>query len=422
MNQIRRRKFLQLAGASVITARWPSIAYGAAPHVVVVGGGIAGTVAAKQIAASGTGIRVTLIERNQHYQSLLTSSPILASGMHGSAEYSYQSLGQYGISVIHDAVAAIDTDKNVVTTIGGTSVAYDRLVLAPGIDLNRSAITGYDDNVEARMPHAWTDRDQASALWKQIESMRPGGTVLITVPAGPVSSPAAPYERASHIAHYLKMHNPTAKILICDAKNDFPSSELFKAAWEYLYPGMIDWIGGGETGGNVERVDAGAMTIYFPNQSFSADVASIIPPLSAGSLADKANVRDATGWCPVNMMTFESIRVPGIHVIGDAAIINGLPKSAQIANSQAKICAYAIISAMTGAAKVPVRFTDVDYNVIAPNFAFFSIATYRPDENGDGVIEMSSSRSSPSDSANRHNRNFDYAMSWYNNISHDMFG
>jgi hypothetical protein len=59
MTDIGRRGFLKITGASMLAAKWPSMAYGAAPHVVVVGGGAAGTIVARRIRASGSGIRVS---------------------------------------------------------------------------------------------------------------------------------------------------------------------------------------------------------------------------------------------------------------------------------------------------------------------------------------------------------------------------
>jgi sulfide dehydrogenase [flavocytochrome c] flavoprotein subunit len=422
MTAFGRRKFLGVAGASALATQWPGFAFGAAPHVVVVGGGAAGTVAAKQIALMNSGIDVTLIEQNSLYYSSLGASQVLCGMMaEGPMTFNYDALGRHGIQVMHDVVTTIDTQKRLVATGSGTSLTYDRLVLAPGIALNGNSIAGYDESTEALMPHAWRDAKQSSILLRQIESMRPGGTVMITVPTDPISSSTAPYERASHVARYLKMHNPTAKVLIGDAKPDFPMAKLFRAAWDELYPGVIEWISGQDTGGNVSSVDTGAMKVVFPKLTFNADVANIIPPPTAGSLADKAGVRDASGWCPVDIGTFESARQPGIHVIGDATLTSGLPKSAQIANSQAKNCAQAIVSELKGIDAGPVRFIDVDHNVIGPDYAFSSIRTYRPDDTGNGVVQVSSVQSAPDAPLSQRSRDFAYAMSWYNNISQEMF-
>ena len=55
------------------------------------------------------------------------------------------------------------------------------------------------------MPHAYTTAaDGKRLLRRQLEAMRDGGVVAITVPSNPYRCPPAPYERACMIAHYLK--------------------------------------------------------------------------------------------------------------------------------------------------------------------------------------------------------------------------
>lgn len=419
MTDLRRRGFIKLAGA-VLATRWPAIALGAAPHVIVVGGGAAGTIVAKRIANAGSGIRVTLIERHErYYSSLLGGQTLTGFKLEGVTDFGYENLEKQGIDVIHDSVSAIEPQKRLVSLGNGNSLSYDRLVLATGIRLDTQSIAGYDANTALRMPHAWNDREQNLLLRRQVESMRAGGTIVVTVPADPISSPAAPYERASHIAYYLKQRNPTAKLLICDAKTDFPLSDLFRAAWDELYHGIIEWIGGTDTGGGLSGVDPDAMKISFPQQSFTADVVNIIPPQSAGFLAESVGVKNTEGWCPVDISTFETVAQPGVYVIGDAAQAHVLPKTAQMANSQAKVCASAIVASLGGEAIGPVRFVNVDYSVIAPNYGIYSIATFKPDDSGEGVVTVSTQHSSSDTSRSRE---FQYAMSWYNNISREMFG
>jgi sulfide dehydrogenase [flavocytochrome c] flavoprotein subunit len=420
MTDIGRRGFLKITGVSMLAARWASIAHGAAPHVVVVGGGAAGTIVARRISGSGSGIRVTLIERHERYYSRLASNQMF-SGLEtdGVTDFGYETLAKHDINVVHDVVSTIDPQKRLVTLASGNSLTYDRLVLAPGIRVDTQSIAGYDSNAAQRMPHAWTDPEQTLLLRRQIESMRPGGIMMTAVPPDPISSPCAPYERVSLIAHFLKQKNPSAKLLICDAKSDFPLSGLFRAAWDELYPGMIEWIGERDTGGGVSGVDSGTMKVSFPKQSFTADVVNIIPPQAAGNLATSTGVSDASGWCPVDIKTFESVSQPGVYVVGDATLAHALPKTTQIANSQAKVCASAVLESLTGVAMEPVRFIDVDYNIVAPNYAIYSVTTYRVNDTGKGVVAVSNHQSSPNDDRGR---DFAYALSWYNNISREMFG
>src|SRR6202012_2359143 len=181
--------------------------------------------------------------------------------------------------------------------------------------------------------------------------------------------PPAPYERASLIAHYLKAKKPRSKILILDAKDAIPQQRLFENAWKELYPGMIDRISLSQ-GGRVVSVDPSTNTLVTDFGNYDAKVANVIPPQKAGRIADIAGAVDNTGWCPIDPATFASKLVPNIHVIGDACIGGGIPKSASAAGAQGKACAEAIVNLMSGKTPEPQRLPGVCYNTVAPGYAF----------------------------------------------------
>ena len=193
-----------------------------------------------------------------------------------------------------------------MTLADGASLTYDRLVLAPGIDLRFDALPGYDEEAAAKMPHAWKAGEQTALLRKQLEAMDDGGLVALAVPAGPLRCPPAPYERASLIAHYLKTKKPKSKVIVLDAKESFTMQKLFEAAWQELYPNMIEWVGL-SNGGALSSVDAGTKTFSTDFDKYKAAVGNVIPPQKAGRVAD-SQVTDRTGWCPVDAVTFESSR------------------------------------------------------------------------------------------------------------------
>src|SRR4029078_8341218 len=220
-----------------------------------------------------------------------------------------------------------------VVLAGGTSLGYDRLVLSPGIDLRFDALPGYDEAAAAKMPHAWKAGEQSLLLRRQLEAMDDGGLVVLAVPAAPLRCPPAPYERASLIAHYLKTRKPRSKVLILDAKDGFSQQRLFEAAWKELYPGMIERIALSQ-GGRVTSIDPATSTIITDFGNYVANVASVIPPQKAGRIAEIAGAVDNTGWGPMDAHTVASKLVPNIHVIGDATIAGGIPKSASAAHAQ----------------------------------------------------------------------------------------
>ena len=190
--------------------------------------------------------------------------------------------------------------------------------------------------------------EQTLLLRRQLEAMADGGLVVISAPANPFRCPPGPYERASLIAHYLKTKKPHSKLIVLDAKDAFSKQRLFQAAWAELYPGLLEWVPLSK-GGNVTSVEPSTRTLVTDFGSHQAAVANVIPPQKAGRIAETAGVADRSGWCPIDPVTFESKLVPGIHVIGDAAIAGAMPKSAFAANSQAKTCAAAVAALLTGA-------------------------------------------------------------------------
>jgi len=209
----------------------------------------------------------------------------------------------------------------------GARLNYDRLVLAPGIDIRWDALPGYTEAAAEVMPHAWKAGEQTLLLRRQLEAMDDGGTVVISAPANPFRYPPGPYERASLIAYYLKTRKPRSKLIILDAKDVFSKQRLFLNAWKELYPDLLEWVPLSK-GGAVTEVDPETKTFVTDFDKHQASVGNVIPPQKAGRIAAVAGVADRTGWCPIDPTTFESKLVPNIHVLGDAAIAGAMPKSA----------------------------------------------------------------------------------------------
>src|SRR5450432_2946760 len=281
------------------------------------------------------------------------------------------------------------------------------------------SLSGYDEEAAARMPHAWKAGEQTMLLRRQLEAMDDGGLVALAVPAGPSRCPPAPYERASLIAHYLKTRKPGSKILILDAKDAIPQQRLFENAWQELYPGMIERVSLSQ-GGRVTSVDPATNTIVTDFGNYAAQVANVIPPQKAGRIADIAGAVENTGWCPIDPVTFASKLVPNIHVIGDACIAGGIPKSASAASAEAKACADAVVSLIAGKAPPTPKLTGACYNTVAPGYAFSQSGIYQPKDDMFAEIEGGASPvEAPREVRMREAEN---ALTWYKTITVEAFG
>ena len=427
MSQITRRNFVLSTGAlgAASALGWPALVNAKAHgRVVVIGGGFGGASCAKYIRRLSADIEVTLVERDSKFVTCPFSNAVLG-GLYDMdfITHDYSALqDKYGVNVVHDSAVAIDTDKQTVSLAGGSSLAYDRLVVSPGIDLRWDAIGGYDEAASGVMPHAWKAGEQTVLLRKQLEAMPDGGVVIIAPPGNPFRCPPGPYERASLIAHYLKTHKPRSKVLIFDAKPKFSKQPLFEQGWAALYPGMIEWISDSE-GGAIEAVDTKAMTV---NPTFGdpqkGDVINLIPPQKAGAIAQAAGLADDSGWCPVDQRTFESRIHKNVHVIGDASVATPMPKSGFAASSQGKVCATAIVAALTGQEMPDPSYVNTCYSLVGPDYGISVAAVYRLGEDGiAGVKGAGGVSPKDADEAFRLAESR-YAVGWYQSITSDTWG
>lgn len=417
----RRDAVLGIAAAATSFAAPTILRAQSAGRVVVVGGGFGGAACARALKRAQANLQVILIEPSTVFTSCPFSNEVIAGLREIDVQqFGYDKVTAEGVTVISQAVTTIEPQLRSVVTADGVALPYDRLVLSPGIDFHFEALPGYDDATSEKMPHAWKAGAQTLLLRGQLEAMPDGGTVAIAIPANPSRCPPAPYERASLIAHYLKTTKPRSKVLILDAKDTFSQQRLFEKAWKELYGDMIERIALSQ-GGRVTSVDPATRTIVTEFGNYTPDVANVIPPQRAGRIAEVAGAADATGWCPIDPVTFESKLVPNIHVIGDACLGGGIPKSASAASAQGKACASAIVNLLAGRAPETPRLTGVCYNIVAPGYGFSLAGNYQP--RGDIFAEVEGGATSPADAPRElRAREATEAERWFRAITADTFG
>jgi len=433
MSNINRRKFMQLTGGAVAAAGAVSFSGfaigGAMKKVVIVGGGTAGATAAKYIRMADSNIDVTVIEPNQHYYTCYMSNEVIGGDRKlETIKFSYDGLKGHGVKVVHDMVTGIDANARTVSTKGGQKFSYDRCIVAPGIDFKYETIEGYDETVAEKIPHAWKAGDQTKLLRNQLTAMKDGGTVIVAPPPNPFRCPPGPYERVCQIAHYLKHNKPKSKILVLDAKDAFSKQGLFTAGWKKHYGygtdnSLIEWVNAAG-GGKVSGVDAGSMTVTGEVEDFEGDVINVIPAQKAGKIAATAGLTDASGWCPIEGKTFESTIHKNIHVVGDAAVASPLPKSGYAANSEAKVCAAAVVALLNGKPAPHPSYVNTCYSIIAPDDGISVAMVYKYADGKISGVEGAGGLTPGYDKTTdeMRAREVGYAYSWYDNITRDIFG
>ena len=427
MNRLTRRDFLRTSGALAATSLLPGCAMEpAAPskpvgRVIVIGGGYGGATAAKYLRMWSNGsIEVFLIERNAEFISCPLSNLVLGGTKTLSdITRGYAGLRSYGVQVLRDEATAINVEKKKVSLKRIEDLPYDRLIVSPAVELMYEQIEGYDAEAQKKILTAWKAGPETVALRQQLESMRDGGVFVISVPRSPYRCPPGPYERACQVAFYFKQSKPRSKVIILDANEDVVSKPaLFKAAWNDLYKGIIEYRNNSE----VKALDARAMTVRTDFDTITADVLNVLPPMRAGDIARSAGLMTGnTRWCGVDWLTMESLAHKNIHVLGDATLsAPAMPKSGHMANNHGKLAAAAIIELVNGRAPNPQPvIANTCYSFVSDKEVIHvaSVHRYDPAQKTLTVVPGASGVSS-----GRSELEGAYAWAWGQNIWNDMLG
>jgi sulfide dehydrogenase [flavocytochrome c] flavoprotein subunit len=444
---LKRREFLQAGAALFCAAALPARATGAtqagAGHVVVIGGGVGGATAAKYLKLANPALRVTLIEANRTYIRPYGSSEVLTGhvGM-DDLNVSYDALrSRYGIEFLFDRVVGFDPARRRVRTAGKRDIAYDKLIVSPGISLQYQAIPGYSEAAAAsRAPSGWIPGPQTALLARQLQAMRPGGRFVIVAPPSPYRCPPGPYERAALVTEWLARHNPTAKVIIVDPKDSFVTDAGMQLGWHRLYgynipadylkdmpadvvnsgrPAPIEWLRA-KDGGTPRGIDSAALRVATDAGWIKADVLNVIPPMRAGKLAFDMGLTDAGGWCPVERRTFESTAHEHVFVIGDASIADAMPKSGFSANTQAKVTAQAVVNQLAGREPGEPIWENTCYALAGSDYGLFVADVFRLKDGK--IAQISGQRYLPLDASKTRIRlAARYQQAWLKTFTEDCF-
>ncbi len=398
-------------------------------HVIVVGGGMAGVTAAKYLRLwGGSGISVTLVEPNPIYVSNIMSNLVLSAGRKMTdLNFSYANLvSNYGVTLKQASLVSFDNSQKIVTLSDNSSLTYDKLIFAPGIQMDEAyglTATDYAGNY----PHAWQAGAQTAKLASLVANMGNNDTFVMSIPAKPYRCPPGPYERACLVADYLKSRGRTgAKVIILDENPAIQAeAHSFTTAFNSIHAGYIQYIPN-VTGISVTKSannDGSGTVTYNGTNSINAKVISLIPPHRAPNIM--TNLCNGGRWAPVNVLNYESTvaNMAGVHIIGDASSTTQ-PKAGHIANQEAKVCADAIVRAFQNQAPDAAPVTNsACYSPITNTTASWLTGVYQYDSasktmrlwaNGnftDTAVEADSITT----------KNFSRMNTWFTTLMNDSF-
>jgi NADPH-dependent 2,4-dienoyl-CoA reductase/sulfur reductase-like enzyme len=380
---MQRRAFLKAgaAGLAVGLAGCSSLP-GAAPRarVAVVGGGYGGATAARYLRLYDPSIEVVLIEPNEAFVSCPISNMVLG-GFKTMADITtpYTGLARRGVRVVRDTATAIDLEKKQVRLARGDAVAFDRVIVSPGVDFMWEQLPAMNDpEAQAQVLHAWKAGPQTAELRRRLEEMPDGGVYVLCVPEAPYRCPPGPYERACQVAAYFKARKPRSKVLLLDANPDVTSKgPLFKKAWNDLYKGIVEYRGNSKA----IDIDWRGNTVKLEFGDVKGDVLNVLPPMKAGNIA-APYITVNRRWCEVDWLTYESKAAQGVHLLGDSLqIAPAMPKSGSMANGHGKVCAAAVTALLGGEAPNPSpTLINTCYSMVSDKLAIHVASVHKYDE------------------------------------------
>ncbi len=418
--------------------------------IVVIGGGFGGSTVAKYLKLWGQGkIAVTHVDINANYASPILSNLVL-NGQKTLSNLTFSLAnaasrngnkfirGKATLDRINRKVIVAKPDGSIVT------LPYDKVVLSPGIEFNylpsmTLANGSLNDNI-LPIPHAWKSGNQITNLKAQIDNMpRTNGHYVLCIPKKPYRCPPGPYERVCVVADILKRVKGGGKLIIFDANSPNPltptdkysaiqaETHTFTTAFTGQFASIVEYVPnaqlievgstGGQFGTKYVSVKLGDGSI----RDESCHVLNVLPEHRAGDIAFSAGLIPSGNFVPVDLESYASSVDPDIHVIGDAHF-SGLPKAGHVANSEAKVCADAIVREF---GILPPRFPDevpvtnsACYSPITINTASWLTAGYRynPDTGAmDRIAESFNEAEMPSGD------NYKMMLAWASNLFADTF-
>jgi sulfide dehydrogenase [flavocytochrome c] flavoprotein chain len=422
MPSLTRRSFTALASVAAGSLCAPRAFGQAKPKLVVIGGGPGGGTVARQVNKEAAGaIDVTLVEPQRQFTTCFFSN-LCVGGFrsYDSITHDYEKVAREGVRVVHEWASVIDRERKTVRLVDGRRLPYDRLVVAPGIDLKYESVPGYSEAATEAMPHAWKAGAQTQLLSKRLDALVDGDLVVMIAPPNPYRCPPGPYERVSMFAHVLKRKgHKRSMIIVVDPKPAFSKQSLFMEGWEKHYPGMIQWHDPKMHGG-IKGVDPRTNEVRTDLATHKAALVNVIPAQMAGRIARDAGLADQSGFCPIDPESMKSKMDANVFVLGDACIPGDMPKSAFSANSQAKVAAMVIRGELTGSRTFPARYSNTCWSLIAPDDDVKVGGSYEP---GDGKIkQVISFVSRTGEAIDVRKQNYEESIDWYAGIVADVFG
>jgi sulfide:quinone oxidoreductase len=330
-------------------------------RVVILGGGVGGTLTANLVArklkrpiARGDA-KVTVVDATgQHaYQP---GYMYIAMG-HERAEKLHRperSLLDANVDLLVDEATRIDPAGSLVDLASGGRIHYDQLVIATGSRILPETISDF----ETEAYHFYTP--EASARLRQALDAFNGGKIVIGIAGIPYKCPPAPLEVAFLVEAELRargLREKTQLTFLSPINRAFTIESVSEMATPILAEKGIDL----QLLAGVDSVDAARkVVITDAMEEYPYDLLICVPPHKGAQVVIDSGLAPKSGWIPTDRNTLqvkhlappstpdaEVPRYPDIYALGDATDLP-LSKAGSTAHFEAPIVAERVSARVLG--------------------------------------------------------------------------
>lgn len=323
-------------------------------NVLVVGGGTAGISVAARLRRLGVqGVGLVEPADVHYYQPLWT---LVGGGRAPIARTARPMAGLVprGTDWVREAAVHIDPADQVVTTATGRRLGYERLVVAPGIQLDWDRVPGMSEALTAPQVSSNYTYELAPKTWQALRRLR-SGTAVFTMPAGPIKCGGAPQKIAYLAADHWRQQGVLDDIRVVLV---VPTPTLFGVP---VFARELERVAAGygievRRSSEVVEVDAASREVVVADheaqlkERIGYDFLHVVPPQSAPDwlkATPLAGPSSPGGYVDVDQHTLQHTAYPHVFALGDAGSTPNSKTGAAI-RRQAPVVAANVAASLAG--------------------------------------------------------------------------
>lgn len=290
-------------------------------HLLVLGGGTAGTMVVNKLRPrlARDEWRITVVDQDDehHYQPGYLFIPFGAYRREDAVKRRSRFIPD-GVELVLGAIEALDPEAQTVTLQGGTTLAYDQLIVATGTTPRPEETPGMLGPAWRRSVHEFYTLEGSLALADAIAAFD-GGRLVVHITETPIKCPVAPLELAFLAdAHFRErgIRDRVELVYVTPLDGAFTKPVAAERLSHLLdVKGIVV-----ETDFMVERVDDEAKALVsYDEREVPFDLLVTVPLNKGADFLAGTGLADHLNYVQVDKHTLQSRHRPNVFALGDAA-------------------------------------------------------------------------------------------------------